>query len=601
MGWQGKILRVDLAAGTCEGEPLDMGWAGEYLGQRGLATKYLAEESDPQADPLSPANKLIFATGPLTGTPAATGGRWSVVTKGALTGAVACSNSGGQFGAELKFAGWDMVILAGKAPRPVYLLITDDDAELLAAGDLWGSSVWRADQGIRARHTDPGLRIAAIGRAGEAGVKFACVVNDLSRAAGRSGVGAVMGAKNLKAIAVRGTQGVALNDPERFLAAAAATAAKIDADGLTKSGTLPMLDVTQAFGALPTRNFQEVQFAGAGKVNAATQQAVRGSDGEPNLIANKACFACTIACGRISKIDPGHFSIAGKEGFTHASGGLEYESSYAFGPLLGIDDFEAMTYANFVCDKEGMDTISFGGALAAAMELFEVGALTLEDTGGVALDFGSAEALVAMVEATAEGKGFGAELGLGSKLLCEKYGRPELAMAVKGQDFPGYDGRAMPGMGLAFATSNRGACHLRASPYGSDFSGGAIEDKAGIVKDSQDRIAALDSSGLCAFPTFSLDHIASLLAPALGGEWTAQRLNEIGERIWNLERRFNLAAGLTADDDTLPKRLLLEPAKSGTGEGRVCELDRMLPEYYRLRGWNPDGEPTAKTLERLGL
>ncbi len=610
MAWQGKILRVDLSRGTCAAEPLNRQWAEDYLGQRGLATRYLAAEMDPTADPLGPGNVLIFATGPLTGTAASTGGRYSVVTKGALTGAIACSNSGGQFGAELKMAGYDLLIVEGRSKKPVYLLIRDDRAELLPAGGfIWGRSAWQAEERLRARHGDPLLRVATIGVAGEKGVRFACVINDRDRAAGRSGVGAVMGAKRLKAIAVRGTKGVAVARPKAFADAVAKAKEKLHAnpsrDRLGTYGTMAMMDVTNAYGSLPTRNCRDVSFEGAGRVNAKTMRAKRKSDGRANLVANKACFACTIACGRIARIEPTHFSLAGDRdrAFKGALGGLEYESAYAVGPMCGVDDIEAATYASAVCNEQGMDPISFGATLAAAMELYETGALTDDDTGGLKLTFGSAEALVRAAELTGRAEGFGRQLGLGAKRLCEKYKRPEFAMTVKGQEFPGYDPRAMQGMALAYATSNRGACHLKASPFTDDFARVATDGKAKIVKDSQDVVAAIDSTGLCLFTrnAWGLDDYAGQLDPALGGGWTKARLVEVGERIWNLERRFNLAAGLTAADDTLPERVLKEAAKTGAGKGHVAGLDSMLPEYYRLRGWSKDGVPTAKTLKRLGL
>jgi len=604
MGWQGKLLRVDLTEGTCRSEPLKRAWADEYLGQRGLGTRYFIAETPAKADPLDPDNRLIFATGPLTGTMASTGGRYSVITKGALTGAIACSNSGGYFGAELKMAGWDLIIFSG----PVYLMLENDRAKLLEAdGFIWGKSVWETEELIRARHEDPLLRIASIGRAGEAGVRYACIVNDLDRAAGRSGVGAVMGAKNMKAIAVRGTKGVTVKDPEAFMRAVSAARDKLNRspsrERLATYGTNQMMDVTNEFGSLPTRNCRDVQFEGAAKLNAKAMQAPRTTDGRANLVTNKACFACTIGCGRVSRIDPGHFSVAGRKGYTGAKGGLEYESAFALGSMVGVDDIEAATFANFVCNEQGMDPISFGVTLAAAMDLYEIGAIPKEQTNGLALDFGSADALVRAVEMTGTGLGFGGDLGLGAKRLCEKYGRPELAMVVKGQEFPGYDPRAMQGMGLGYATSNRGACHLRASPYNEDFAGTGIKGKAKVVKETQDSIAAIDSSGLCLFPrvAWDLEDYAAQIDAACEGEWTADRLRETGERIWNLERLFNLEAGLTRADDTLPERVLKESARSGRGEGQVSRLDEMLPEYYALREWNDGGVPNPGILERLGL
>ena len=606
MSWQRRILRVNLSEGRAVPEPLNMEWARDFLGERGLATKYLMENMDPSADPLGPDNALIFATGPLSGTMASTSGRYAVVTKGPLTGAIACSNSGGKFGAELKFAGYDLLLLEGRAQRPVYLHIVDDLVEILPADEIWGASVWDTDAWLKQRHQDPQLKVAAVGVAGERGVKFACVVNDLHRAAGRSGVGAVMGSKNLKAIAVHGSVGVKVDDPKRFMQAVKETKAVLwDNAGraeLERVGTNAMIDVMQEFGGLPTRNFQEVQFEGVENINPSAMSA-RKANGHTNLLTNKACFGCTIACGRIAHIDKEHFTVVNRREYWHASGGLEYETAYAFGPVVGVDDLDALTFAGYMMNEHGMDPISFGVTLAAAMELYEMGVITKEDTDGIALNFGSAEALAVMAEKTGKHEGFGQVLGLGSKRLCEKYGHPELFRGVKGQEFAGYDSRALQGMGLGYATSNRGACHLKHDMFAEDMEDQTGQGKAKPCKDSQDRVAAVDSTGLCLFTTgaWGLEEFAAQLDAACEGEWTAERLVMVGERVWNLERQFNLAAGLTRADDTLPRRLLETPAPSGTGKGRVNELDVMLPEYYEARGWTPDGEPTTQTLQRLGL
>ena len=311
MSWAGKILRVNLTAGTVKAEPLNMDWAQAYLGSRGLGTKYLVEEVDATVDPLSADNKIIWATGPLTGTMASTGGRYTVITKGPLTGAIACSNSGGYWGAEFKMAGWDMVIFEGKSAKPVYLYVNDDLAELRDASHLWGKSVWETEEIIKKGLQDPLTRVSSIGKAGENGVLFAAVVNDLHRAAGRSGVGAVMGSKNLKAIAVRGTKGVGnLRDPKAFMAAVK-VANKVLADngvtgtGLPAMGTQVLMSVINEIGALPTRNHQDNQFEGAKDIGAEAMATPRKTDGKKQLVTNQACFACTIACGRISKMDEG--------------------------------------------------------------------------------------------------------------------------------------------------------------------------------------------------------------------------------------------------------------------------------------------------------
>ena len=616
MAWTGKVLRVDLKKGKISEEPLNREWADQYLGQRGLASKYLVEEIDPKCDALGPDNKLIMTTGPLTGTMASTGGRYSVVTKSPLTGCIACSNSGGFIGAELKSAGWDMIIFEGKAPKPVYLHVENEIAELMPADEIWGKSVWEADEWLHNRYQDPLLRVATVGRSAEKGCLYAAIVNDLHRAAGRSGVGTVMASKNLKAVAVRGTRGVGnIKDPARFMQAV--TAAKqvlkdnpMTGHGFAEFGTQAMMNIINEVGAMPTRNMREVQFEGAGKISGEAMHQPRAGDGKPNLVTNAGCFACTIACGRISTIDRGHFSIKNKPEYWGASGGLEYEAAWAFGSDTGVDDLDALTYANFICNEDGIDPISFGSTLAAAMELYGLGVITEKETGGMHLEFGSAEALCWAVEVTARGEGFGLDLGLGSKRLCEKYGHPELSMTVKGQEFPAYDPRGIQGMGLAYATSNRGACHLRGYTVSSEVAGIPFktdplvtEGKAELVKAFQDATAAVDSSGLCVFSTFAwtLDDFASQLDAACAGDWTPEKLQEVGERIWNMERDFNMAAGLTAKDDSLPERLLKEPANSGPAKGLTNHLGEMLPEYYELRGWDKQGVPTQKTRKRLGL
>jgi len=610
MGWQNQILRVNLTEGTIRKEPLIKEWAQQYMGARGLATKYLWEGMDPATDPLAPENMLIFATGPLTATMASTGGRYTVVTKGPLTNAIACSNSGGKFGAELKLAGYDLLILEGRSPKPVYLLILDDDVQLVDAEKYWGTTVWHTEETLQQEHQDPQLKVASIGVAGEQGVKYACIVNDLHRAAGRSGVGAVMGSKLLKAIAVRGTKGVQVNDPAAFMQASVETKAKLADDpgrkGLTKYGTNAMIDTMNEFGGLPTDNFRRVQFDGTENINPAAM-VKPNENGHVNLITNKACFGCTIGCGRIAHIDQTHFSVRDRKEYWHASGGLEYETAYAFGPVIGVDDIDALTFAGYMMNEHGMDPISFGVTLAAAMELYDLGLIDKQTTDGIELTFGNAEALTVFAEKTGKQEGFGKELGLGAKRLCEKYGRPDLSMTVKGQEFAGYDSRALQGMGLGYATSNRGACHLKHDVFAEDMEDQSGAGKAEPCKTSQDKIAMVDSTGACLFTMSAWDtgEFQQLINTACEGgdegQWDNDRLMQTGERIWNLERQFNLAAGLTRADDNLPPRLMNEPSPSGVAKGRVSALDTMLPEYYELRGWNADGVPTADTLGRLGL
>ncbi|MEY4882705.1 MAG: hypothetical protein RIS34_559 [Pseudomonadota bacterium] len=615
MSWAGKILRVNLTAGTVKSEPLNMGWARAYLGSRGLGSKYLVEEVDAKVDPLSPDNKIIWSTGPLTGTMASTGGRYTVITKSPLTGAIACSNSGGYWGAEFKMAGWDMVIFEGKSAKPVYLYINDDVAEIRDAAHLWGKSVWQTEEMLKKSLQDPLTRVSSIGKAGENGVLYASVVNDLHRAAGRSGVGTVMGSKNLKAIAVRGTKGVGnIVNPKAFMKAIAEKKKilvenAVTGQGLPTYGTQVLMNVINEVGALPTRNHQDVQFEGAKDISAEAMATPRKTDGKKQLVTNQACFGCTIACGRISKMDEKHFTVANKPQYWGASGGLEYEAAWALGAANGVNDLETLQYATMVCNEEGIDPISFGATIGAVMELYEMGVLTKEQIG-IEASFGSAQALAFLVEETVNSRGFGKEIGQGSKRLTAKYGHPDLSMSSKGQEFPAYDGRGIQGIGLAYATSNRGGCHLRGYTIASEVLGIPIktdplehEGKPELVKAFQDATAAFDSSGLCIFTTFAwgLADLAPQMAAACGEEFTTEELEKIGERIWNMERDFNNRAGFTSKDDSLPKRLLTEAAKTGPAKGKVSMLPQMLPKYYEARGWNADGTLKAETRARLGL
>jgi aldehyde:ferredoxin oxidoreductase len=546
---------------------------------------------------------------------ASTGGRYSVVTKGPLTDAIACSNSGGYIGAELKMAGWDMIICEGQSDKPVYLWIQDDKVELRDASHLWGKTTWDTEEIIKKDHQDPQIRVSSIGRAGENGVLYACIVNDLHRAAGRSGVGAVMGHKNLKALAVRGTKGVGnikdfktfmqvTKEKKQILADNAVTG-----QGLPTYGTQVLMNVINEMGALPTRNSQDVQFEGAGSISGEAMHEKRPSDGKANLVTNNACFGCTIACGRISQVDKNHWSVENSPKYWGANGGLEYEAAWSLGAANGVDDLEALTVANMICNEDGMDPISFGATVGALMELYTMGVISKEQLGMDA-PFGSAQALIDLAHMTAEGRGFGPEIGLGSARLCEKYGHPELSMTVKKQEFPAYDPRGIQGMGLTYATSNRGACHLRSYTVASEVLGIPVktdpletEGKPELVKAFQDATAVFDSSGLCLFTSFAwtVEDVQPQIDAACEGDWTLDKLMIIGERIWTMERQFNLAAGLTAADDDLPKRLKTEPAKTGPAKGLTSGIDKMKPEYYQIRGWDADGVPTAETLSRLGL
>jgi len=597
-GWAGKILRVNLSEGKIVKEDLNIEDAKNFIGARGLGTKIMYDEVDPQVDPFSPENKLIFATGPLTGTLATSGGRYDVVTKGPLTGTIAASNSGGYFGPELKFAGYDLIIFEGKAKEPVYLYIYDDDVELRCAKHLWGKSTHETTE-ILMEENGENFKVACIGPAGEKKVLFANIINDMHRAAGRTGVGAVMGSKNLKAIAVRGTKGIRVAARDKFKEAVLNARKKlaehpVTSQGLPTYGTNVLVNIINQSGILPTRNFQDGYFEEADKTGGETLT-------ETLLIRNKGCFACSIGCGRVTAIKQGPYKGEGE--------GPEYETAWAYGAQCGVDNLEAITKANYICNEMGLDTISMGSTIACAMELFEKGYITEEEVG-MKLNFGNADAIVELTRKTGLREGFGDKLALGSYRLAESYGVPELSMSVKKQEMPAYDPRGAQGMGLEYATSNRGGCHVRGYLTSPEILGvpekidpHTTEGKAQWLKTFQDLTAALDSSGICLFTTFGIggDEISAMLSSATGIDYSTDDFLKAGDRIWNLERLFNLKAGLTADDDTLPPRLLKEPIKSGPSKGKVVKLDEMKGDYYKIRGWDDEGRPTEEKLEELGL
>jgi aldehyde:ferredoxin oxidoreductase len=534
-----------------------------------------------------------------------------VVTKGALNDTITTSNSGGHWGPQLKFAGYDLLIVEGKAERPCYLWIYDDQIEIRSANHLWGKSVWDTDDLIHEELTVPDASIACIGQAGENLVRFACIMNDKHRAAGRNGVGAVMGSKNLKAVAVRGTGGVSLANPAKFMKAQWAAKAKIKADtvtgtGLPTFGTAVLVNVINESGAMPTKNFQLAQMDEAEAISGETLKDTR-------TLRNKACFACTIACGRVTHVsDEGQHrhTISTSPKNWHVPGeGPEYENTWALGADTNVSDLDAVLKAAFMCNEYGLDPISLGSTIAAAMELYEDGVLD-DSITGMPMRFGSADALVTMTHKTALREGFGTELAEGSRKFCAKYDRPELFIGSKGMEFPAYDPRAIQGMGLGYATSNRGGCHLRAYTVASEILGvpektdpSITEGKAGLVRAFQDISAAVDASGLCTFLTFgiTLEDILPQLTAATGFDYTYDSLVQAGERIFNLERQWLFRAGFTGADDALPKRMTDEPIPAGPTAGAVNRLAEMLPEYYENRGWSADGVPTDAKLSELGL
>ena len=604
--WHGRILRVNLTDHSTSIENVDQQFAKKYLGGRGWAIKYMMDEMDASVDAFSPENMLIFATGPLTATAAPTGNRYMVVTKSPLTGALTNSNSGGFFPTELKRTGFDMIIFEGKSPEPVYLWINDDEVEFRSACHLWGKNVPDTDD-IVLQETDPKARVACIGPAGENLVLFASIMNDKHRAAGRSGVGAVMGSKNLKAVAVRGTQAVEIANPkemDRVCKEMQKTVGNVMKAGgaMRVYGTSYVPPITNEIGILPTRNFQTGRFEG---VSGLTGDVIN----EKYLIRAKPCYRCPIACGRETKVDDPKYGGEGE--------GPEYETIAAFGSACGVDNMAAVIKANYVCNELGMDTITAGMTIACAMELSEKGYLP-QDEIGFPLKFGDADSMIALTKKMATREGFGDTLAEGSFRLAEKYGHPEIAVTAKKQEFPGYDPRGSKGMGLLYATSNKGASHMSGDlAYCEVFGVPAkidpltTENKPELIKRYEDAFTVIDAVGLCVFLSVRYmfeDKVALWPTPmtnimnlATGEDYTQESLLKAGERIFNLERLFLLRAGITSADDTLPERMLKEPMPEGPAKGQVVELDQMLPRFYELRGWNEEGVPTETKLEELDL
>lgn len=596
-GYTGTILRVNLENKTIVKEPLNRKAAEEYVGARGLGTKYFCDEVDPKVDALGPDNKLIFMTGPLTGTAACCSGRYEVVAKAPLTGTIGAANSGGHFGPELKYAGYDGIIFEGVSDTPVYLYINDDKVELRDASHLWGKTVFEATDELN-KACGASFRVACIGPTGENLCLYAGVMNDKHRAAGRGGLGAVMGSKKLKAVVVKGTGSIGVARPEGFMAAMenarnVLKAHPVTGEGLAAYGTEILVNIINETGGLPLRNGRDgAVYANADNISGETLA-------EKYLVRNKGCFGCCIGCGRVVRIPDGPFKSFGE--------GPEYEAGWSFGADCGIDDLEAVCKANFICNEYGFDPITLGATIACAMELYEAGYLTEEETG-MPIRFGDAHTMVKLAEMTAKNEGFGKELAKGSYRLAEKCGHPELSMSVKKQEMPAYDGRALQGIGLEYATSNRGGCHVRGYMTSPEVLGLptkmdplVTEGKAGMLKVFQDLTALIDSVGICLFTSFAigLPEVAAQYREAVGSDESDADILLKGERVWNLEKRFNIAAGV--EKDTLPPRLLREELPDGPAKGKVSQLHTMLEEYYQLRGWDSEGIPTADKVKELGL
>lgn len=606
-GWHGKILRINLTDLSVKREDVDPVFAKDFLGGRGWAIKYLYEEMDPLVDPLSSENMLIFATGPLTGTPAPTGNRYMVVTKSPLTGSLSNSNSGGEFPTWMKRTGFDLFIFTGKSPKPIYLWVNEDQVELRSAEHVWGQNVPRTTDLLIAE-TNPNAKVACIGPAGENLGLMAAIMNDKHRAAARSGVGAVMGSKNLKAVVVHGARQPGMYD-EKAMKKLSLEISKEVGEGikagssLREYGTAYVPQVTNELGILPTRNFQSGQFEGVDSIDGVALK-------KKYLIKPKPCYRCPIACGRLTEVaDGSRYDGKGE--------GPEYETLSALGSACGIDNLGAITKANYICNELGMDTITAGMTVAAAMELYEKGYLPEGDIGKP-LRFGDADRLIELLEKMAYRQGFGNILAEGSYRLAERYGHPELAVTARKLEFPGYDPRGAQGMGLLYATASVGASHMAGDvAYVEVFGVPKTMDpltatgKPALVKRFGNAFVSIDSTGMCVFlsvrylfdPDLNIwpTRLTELMNLTTGAEYTPESLIQAADRVFNLERIFLIRAGFTGKDDTLPPRMLLEPLPSGPAKGYVVNLDQMLPEFYTLQGWDENGIPTKEKLAELNL
>jgi aldehyde:ferredoxin oxidoreductase len=590
-GWVGKIARVNLSTGNITIQDLPKELAVSYLGGRGFGARILYDEVGPEVKPFSPDNLIIMATGPLNGSKSPSSSRFSITTKSPLTGTILDSNCGGKTGIKLKDAGYDVLIIEGKASHPVWILVDEIGIKINDAGKLWGQDVNVTTDSLVAQVANPQTAsVACIGPAGENLVRFASIMSDKSKAVGRGGVGAVMGSKNLKAIVTAGTSKQIIADPETldFIVYEARKVIKqspITSIGFPTYGTSALVRVMDMMGAFPAYNFSECGFEHINDISGETLR-------ERLLVKQSACWGCPIGCKRETKT-------------THGAGeGPEYESIWALGPNCGIHNLETIAEANYLCNRLGLDTMSTGVTISCAMELAQRG---IADTG---IKFGDYQSMLTTVEDIAYRRHQGDALAEGSRRFAEKYGAAEFAMQVKGLELPAYEPRAMGVQGLAFATSNRGGCHLRGNMLGPEILGvpkivdhSGASGTVGLLIYHQHLSAAIDSLGFCKFAGFAVSDeiLARMLTAITGTEFVPQNLHAAGERIWNLERLYNLREGFTYKDDTLPKRFMEEPLKSGTAKGRVVNLAPQLEEYYRYRSWNTEGIPKKEKLKLLGL
>ena len=598
-GYTGKMLIVDLKNQSTSVEKISIEDAKNFIGAKGLGAKILFDRLPKGTDPLSPDNILIFATGPLTGTSAQTSGRGTVVTKSPLTGVFLDSHFGGFFAVEMKKAGWDFIILKNKSKKPVYVVIRDGKVEFKDADEIWGMECLKTHDWLQQK--EGRVKTAVIGPAGENLVKISAITFDGHRHAGRGGSGAVMGSKNLKAVSVVGTGKILLHDPEGFKKITQEVTKRVQENDFVpkrrKFGTPYWVDVVNNEGFIPTRNYQEGFFEHGDKINAKTMQ-------EKIVDKGGACFNCVIACWNRSSIKTGpHKGVS--------LVGPEYETIALMGSNLGVGSIEDVAYLNSRCNELGMDTISLGGVLGFAVEAYMKGVITLKDLDGADIGWGKTDELAKLAEAIAHRRGRVADiLAEGVKIASEKIGKKSegFAVHVKGLEIPGYDPRGTFGMGLAYATSDRGACHQRAwtvkaELYDSEFERFSFEKKAKIVKDVQDERAAFFSLVLCDFAPISEVDCVDMWNLAAGFDHTVESYLLSGERIWNLIRLFNLREGLDPVD-SLPSRLFNDSFTEGPAKEVFLTRDvfqKGLKDYYSLRGWDEKGIPSMGKLKELGL
>lgn len=611
-GYMGLVLRVNLTTGDIKKESLDPKIAKDFVGGAGIGINYLVKEVPGDIDPFSEDNKLIFVNGPLTGTSIPCASRMSVVTKSPLTGAVGMSSSGGHFPVELKFAGYDALIIEGKSESPVYIYINDDEVKIKKADGIWGMETFDTQNYIKHSLNNQNIRVACIGPAGENLSRLACIINE-RRAFGRKGTGAIMGSKNLKAIAVRGTKTVEIADEEEFKKARTRMLGAMKESPLlyshfSKMGTPMIVDAISALGIFPSENFSTTG-------EKSYVESIGAEASAQSIVGSEPCYGCPVSCSTIKL-------ARGSSKYVGALSDPEYETYYSFGGVTGVTEHDAIIAADNLCHRLGLDTMSAGVTIAFAMELYEKGILTNDDVGGLDFRFGNHEAMYdALIEMAYRREGIGKLLCDGTKVLSEKIGRDayKYAMHIKGLELPAYDPRGAKAHGLNYATSYTGADHNRgyafqeifAIPIPAAYDRFQLEGKGKLTKWNQDvRTATCDCPTMCAFlldlalPSIALQNTADLLTALTGVSYDADDVMVVGERVNNLARLFNISTGLTRDDDSMPYRIMNEPLRDGGSKGHYIpkeDLDKMLDDYYTERGWNLSGIPTKEKLMELGL